>query len=82
MEWVSEIEKIKAIPYPMQVDISAGDIGRFAAAIDIEVGFNEPSRDLSALTFGGIPVRKSDLLPANMAAMLVNGQLVQLYKFD
>jgi hypothetical protein len=78
-DWASEIAKIKAVPYPMNVDVVAGDVKLFAEAIDREVGLHVPDRDEKTLSLCGIPIRKSDLLPANMADGLVasHGQMAR-----
>jgi hypothetical protein len=81
-DWEREIAKIKAVPYPMDVDIAAGDVERFAAAIDRQIGFNRREPADGAASICGVPIRHSDLLPANMACLMVNGQVMQLIKFD
>lgn len=73
---------------PMTAEVLCGDINRFIDRLNREVGLtpaNSTWGDVAGdpkATFAGVPVVVSDLLPSNMAVVKLNGEVVQIIRFE
>lgn len=72
----------------MKVEVLCGDIRSFLERLHREVGIipSESLRGDAAVdpkpVFAGVPVVENDLLPSNMAVVKLNGEVVQVIRFD
>lgn len=65
-----------------KVEIKTGSLSLFAAEISRNIGLRPADhKDVSSMTFSGVPVVESDLIPANMAVIMSGGQIVQILRF-
>lgn len=76
----------KPHPVPLKAEVAAGNVDLFMRALEREIGRSladaGDGRTVSLASFAGLPVVKNDLLPPNMAAISVNGEVVQIIRFD
>jgi hypothetical protein len=69
---------------PMKVEVMAGNVDRFVHVVDESVGLRTPFQEdnASKATLFGMTVLENSLLPPNFAAVMVNGELSQIIRFE
>lgn len=75
-----------APPAKFDVLVKVGSVDLFVSKLDAEVGRSTAAKDgfsdISSLSLRGVPVVEDDILPPNMAVVFVNGEVVQIIRFE